>query len=369
MAGTCVFCGFNGRLTGEHVFGDWLTRVGLDLEPVVHGAGPLNRSTRDLGISPPFRRTVRNVCGPCNNGWMSRLEDTAKRVLRPLILGEPGTVQPADQGTLAAWAEKTALVAMLVSSEEDRANGYGLPVSEYRELYFIRAESTPLPASQFWIGRYDGARTWSVWVTPLVVAIDGLPEPGQPQAYVMTIVLGQVVLHGVRFTTPSLQLDLSTSQELPQLWPAGDRVDWPAGTTVNDTAFLRFSGGKDLRVREPHVALRPWKPATDLPDSRAVGSMIELPTTCGKHVVCYPDVLVAEAMWGRFYAFMTSCNCKQAYFIQTEADGAHCKASGDPQGIAEMYEALPDLELLIEHEGGIFICKQLTDRSEHEARL
>jgi hypothetical protein len=29
---------------------------------------------RDLGNRPPFRQEVRNVCGDCNHGWMSRLE-------------------------------------------------------------------------------------------------------------------------------------------------------------------------------------------------------------------------------------------------------------------------------------------------------
>ena len=96
MAGTCAFCGFSGKLTGEHVFGDWLARIGLDLEPVQFDGGPLNRLGRDLGVDRPFRRTVRNVCGTCNNGWMSRPEDVAKRVLTPLILGERGAIEPAD---------------------------------------------------------------------------------------------------------------------------------------------------------------------------------------------------------------------------------------------------------------------------------
>ena len=59
MPASCAFCGFTGKLTGEHVFGDWLRRIGLDLDPVAHLAGPLNRIGRDLGLTPPFIRTVR----------------------------------------------------------------------------------------------------------------------------------------------------------------------------------------------------------------------------------------------------------------------------------------------------------------------
>jgi hypothetical protein len=360
---TCVFCGFTGKLTGEHVFGDWLTRVGLDLEPVPHGAGRLNRIGRELGVRPPFRQTVRDVCGACNHGWMSRLELSAQRVLTPFILGEPGTIAPEDQGVVAAWVQKTALVAMLVSPEEERAAGYGLPAAEYRELYAMRDEAQPLPASQFWIGQYQGVRGWSVRVTPLVVAIEGLPEPDQPQGYAMTIVLGELVLHGVRFTTPSLQVEVTTRQELPLLWPPMESVVWPDGAMVDDATFLSFTGGKELRSLEQHIELRPWKPAADLEDSRAVDGMVELPTICGQHVVHYPTGLVDEAMRGRFYAFMTACECPAAYLIHTEADGAHCKAADTAEAIAALYESLPGEECLIEDEHGVFTCKRLATPS------
>jgi hypothetical protein len=364
MARTCVFCGFQGKLTGEHVFGDWLTRIGLDLEPVPHGAGALNQIGRDLGVSPPFRRKVRDVCGTCNSGWMSRLENVAKRVLTPFILGRPGTLEAEDLGAVAAWVQKTALVAMLVSSEDDRANGYGLLPTEYLELHAQRDKLQPLQASQFWIGRYDGQRGWFARVTPLAVSITGLPEPDRPQGYAMTILLGKLVLHGIRFTTPSLQVELSTALHLPQLWPASDPVQWPTGTAVDDTTFLRFTAGKELRVTEQHFTVRPWKPATDLPDSRAVGGMVELPTICGKHVGYYPSVLVDEAMRGRFYAFITSCECELAYLIHTEADGAHCKAADALEVIGELYESLPGEEYLIEDTGGSFVCRRLADHAE-----
>ena len=43
LPATCAFCGRTGKLTSEHVLGDWLSRIGLDLDPVAHAAGPLNR--------------------------------------------------------------------------------------------------------------------------------------------------------------------------------------------------------------------------------------------------------------------------------------------------------------------------------------
>lgn len=69
---------------------------------------------------------------------------------------------------------------MHVSTAEDRAEGYGLPASEYRELYAVRDTQAPLPRSQSWMGRFSDEMAWSVPASPLVVSVDGLPEPEFP---------------------------------------------------------------------------------------------------------------------------------------------------------------------------------------------
>lgn len=117
---------------------------------------------------------------------------------------------------------------MLVSSDAQRRDGYGLPTSEYRDLWKTRSAAQPLAASQFWIGRYTGhRRIAAAWATPVTVSTAGLPEPNLPQGYAITIVLGQLVLHGLRYTTPSLQVEVTTGQELPVLWPECGHLKWP----------------------------------------------------------------------------------------------------------------------------------------------
>lgn len=357
---TCAFCGAAGPLTKEHVFGDWLSRLGLDSEPAVHRAGPLNRLGKGLGTGPMFARTVRNVCATCNNGWMSALEQVAQPALGPLILGNSGNIAPDQQGALALWAQKTAMVAMLVSSEAERSVGYGLAESEYRALYELREESGPLPASTLWIGRYTGTRQAAAWVTPFAVHLDGLPEPAHPHGYAVTIALGHLVIHGTRFTTAGMDLDLSIRQGMSQLWPPQEPVEWPQGLAVDDTSFFGFVAGKDIQVRHPQMRLTPWGPATNLPRSEVRGSMIELPAVCGNHVLYYPRSLVGEALRGRVHAFMTSCECEQVYLIRVEADGAHCRAAGSAEGVAAIYDELPGMELVIKDRNGRFVCKRLT---------
>lgn len=88
------------------------------------------------------------VCGECNNGWLSRLEAVVQRVLKPFILGETREIAEG----ITAWVQKTALTAMLVSSEAQWKVGYGLLAAEYRGLWTLRDKAQPLPASRFWVG-------------------------------------------------------------------------------------------------------------------------------------------------------------------------------------------------------------------------
>jgi hypothetical protein len=80
---------------------------------------------------------------------------------------------------------------------------------------------------------------------------------------------------------------------------------------------------------------------------------------CGKHFAHYPAVLVTEAMHGRFYAFVVSCDCGLAYMVHTEPDGVHCKAGGDPTGIAELYDRVPGDEETLTNRSITFRCKRL----------
>ena len=359
MPESCAFCGSPGPLTREHVFGQWVSRIGLDLAPMRHHAGPLNALPRDMGEQPPFRQTVKSFCAPCNNGWMSNLETVAQRVLTPLILDEPGTITLEDQAAIATWVQKTALTAMLLSSKEQRENGYGLSPSEYRALYERRELMQPLEFSQFWVGRFKGINGFSaVRVTPLTVRIPGFPEPALPQGYAMTVVVGALLLHGVRFTTPGLQADTTTDLGMPQLWPSDTSVTWPAGRTCTEKSLLALADGGTLRALDGDVRLQPWSHAAHLPRSAFENGAVKVPALCRKHDIYYPVALLREAHQGRFYAFMASCECS-AYLIHTDSDRVRFRAAGEPEGIAAMYADLTGDEFLIEDQVGEFACKRL----------
>ncbi len=357
---SCAFCGTKGTLTREHVFGDWLSKIGLEGDAGETMAGSLNEIGKRMGVSRPFQTKVKNVCATCNNGWMSSLEGTARRVLAPLALGEPGQIELADQGAIAAWIQKTALMAMYLSSAEDREAGHGLPPSEYASLYRQRESVEPLPNSRFWVARYTGQlRLGAVWVTPVAVNIEGLPEPELPHGYVMTIAVGAVLLHGIRFTDLPFSIDVATLRPLGEIWPAVTDVDWPVGINVSDDDFLGLAQGREFLLAERELSLRPLASLMDSPPSELRGSMVEMPTPCGRgHVIYYPIALAHEGMRGRGHWFMTACECGVAYLVHTERDGAHVKSAGESERVELEYEALVGQELVIQGPSSDFVYKQ-----------
>ncbi|MEG9247165.1 hypothetical protein V6S67_03630 [Arthrobacter sp. Soc17.1.1.1] len=292
---------------------------------------------------------------------MSNLETVAQRVLTPLILDKPGIIAPEDQAAIAAWVHKTALTAMLLSSKEQRENGYGLSPSEYGALYERRELVQPLDFSQFWIGRFEGVKGFSaVRVTPLTVRIPGFPEPPLPQGYAMTVVLGAVLLHGVRFITPGLRVDTTTDLGMPPLWPSDTPVTWPVGQTCTEKSLLALANGHTLSATGGEIRLQPWSQAAHLPRSAFENGSVKVPALCRKHDIYYPAVLLREAHQGRFYAFITSCECTgTAYLIQTDSDRVRFRGTGEPEGIAAMYAEMDGDEFVIEDQGGEFACKRL----------
>jgi hypothetical protein len=108
----------------------------------------------------------------------------------------------------------------------------------------------------------------------------------------MTIVLGQLLLQGIRITAPGLEVTAATRQQMPRIWPDIGTASWPSGDAVDDSRYQAFALGRDLIVQEPNLSLRPQKPATELPASELAGDLVELPTLCGMHVAHYPSVLI-----------------------------------------------------------------------------
>jgi hypothetical protein len=135
----CLACGpTSSPASREHVFSDWLLR---EFDPEISMA--LYRRNGD-GTNQQVRQQVKltnfrlkAVCTPCNNGWMSQLESSAKPLILGLIRGGASLISLADdeRRLLAMWAAKTAII-------ESHSVGAACPV-DAKYLRWMKARGTP----------------------------------------------------------------------------------------------------------------------------------------------------------------------------------------------------------------------------------
>src|SRR5437764_13245065 len=98
----CVFCGSTEKLTGEHVWPKWIRKQFPPAPSDVRHAIRTDEGVKEWG-GPPFTQTVRDVCEPCNTGWMNDLEVAVQPSLKPLFAGRGRALHSEGQRTLAAW--------------------------------------------------------------------------------------------------------------------------------------------------------------------------------------------------------------------------------------------------------------------------
>lgn len=113
----CIYCGQTG-VTKEHIWGQWSqekappdSAAGIRNEHhLIRYPDRYDRKNR-IRLKGKMTRpgnsraqTMRVVCGPCNNGWMSKIQDTAKAPLTALGAGNWQEFDGEAQHSVALWA-------------------------------------------------------------------------------------------------------------------------------------------------------------------------------------------------------------------------------------------------------------------------
>jgi hypothetical protein len=119
----CIFCGSNGKMTREHVWGEWLRQMvpaemnkhEVRAERIGAPGTPLQAETR-LRAGDPLS-TVKVVCAACNSGWLSQIQERAKPYLIPLIQGQPTALGPDGQRALAAWCAMATMTGEYIDRD------------------------------------------------------------------------------------------------------------------------------------------------------------------------------------------------------------------------------------------------------------
>jgi len=246
----CIFCG-NGPLTEEHVLprrlnrivpfaGDDHTEMMITIRP-----GQTRETAQEIRYrQPPYERTARCVCEPCNHDWMSDLDEAAEHVYSPLMRGEAiGRMGPGDQRVLAWWLAKV----IAVMEYADRLQP-GMSSSQHR---WIMERKSPPPGTKVWIGDFDlpGDATYRyehvTWcIAPGVpdLVTGGWARPrgsaGDSNSHFSMLTVGRLaaIILGTASALglgPLADLPPSLAASLGQLWPLRTKYfAWPPGPPV-----------------------------------------------------------------------------------------------------------------------------------------
>ena len=232
----CLFCGASGALTDEHLYGKWLRKLGYTGEGV-REIIPGDGSKPIIQRGGPFSKTLKIVCRPCNNEWMSGMETAAEPLLAAMFNSGGSSVRldEAAQLTLARWAFKTAAVISRIDYSDT------FPLAHRRE--FHQADQPPRHVQV-----RIGAASVPVQATGEQLAESSLESrPATMTAagraasfpfYRATFRLITVVFDIVGYVTDDYEMDISPDDVLKRallpLWPAEHpTIWWPPVTSLD----------------------------------------------------------------------------------------------------------------------------------------
>jgi hypothetical protein len=241
---TCLFCG-NPADTKGHLFPEWIN----DPDPAytlggertdVFQIGPERTELRSYRADEVASLSVRALCGACNHGWMSRLERSAKPLLRALALGQPTALSIPEQLLAATWAVKTTIVGEAIMEYPDR-----FPAED---CAIIREQRQPPVRSRVAIAAFSGQ---SHVFTRYIRSFNGAYRDKAPglELCIHTIQIGSLVLQ-VRETDAPPAAGNRALEHLagPRYWeipifPSVEPCEWPPAAVLNDDALIRYAAG------------------------------------------------------------------------------------------------------------------------------
>lgn len=260
---TCIFCGARAS-SKEDVWPLWLMDLlGTPGLGTIHAErGNLAPYTwKTLGPGP----TVKFVCRPCNNAWMSSLENLVKPIVESLFTleqmdsesGSPDTpshslkrvtLDPCALAVLAAWSVKNAMVYEALGHERQW-------FFSDKERSRFRETLQPSPATRVWIAAC--ASQLGPYCTSSDMGGVARELPGGVGGYVTTMCFGPLAIQVLAFkssdllvATPRLTVETRPGdwdRLALQVWPppAGPVV-WPAPLGLNGMRGLETFGDRFL---------------------------------------------------------------------------------------------------------------------------
>jgi hypothetical protein len=248
----CLFCGRpwgEVRRSDEHVLPQWMRRYESALLKASHTAYSagfdLDDQAREFVELPTLLTTkksslltlkTREVCKGCNNGWMSRLEETARPLIRRVAevarTGEPLSLTVDEARSLALWCHKTATTYELTS---DRPRVVTTAMGQQL------AASTPLRGGPVWMARHPRDYDLSIGLAHIDVSSTPIPRPGGPDSQ---IALVSIIYHWVTFmifitNRPGQQPPPLPLDRWSLLWPVRAPAEYPPPAALTGNELTR----------------------------------------------------------------------------------------------------------------------------------
>lgn len=244
VPGKCMFCAGPG-LTEEHIWPVWSHKLLLSItgrhpinvsEHVVGRKKEIEKNERKQRQGPLINKRLRVVCGSCNGGWMSRLEERTKPILISLIQGDVGELAVEQQAILAQW-----IILKTMVCEQNRKDE--VVFTEEQRHQFMVSGGIP-DQVKIWIGRNYSGRWLSSFRRSSAYLL--LSPDAKPTSHVMTanknvqttaIGMGQLFAYSIVSNSAGLDLgDLITFKgNLIRIWPtAGEKILVPLHKWISE---------------------------------------------------------------------------------------------------------------------------------------
>ena len=257
----CIFCGETRNLSKEHIFADWMAPY---LPPSPEGTlhvveyfshddeGQIDERVRERGrlqnAGDHRARGLKVVCRPCNNGWMSRLQELARPYLEPRLQSRWAFVPVAGQRAIACWA---AMFSMVFEASQPETASF----SQAQRTAFKISEGLEPPQDLLvWLARMENGpfRPISVWHKGLRQGsmVGAHPKARHLKSLCHVQLTGAVAdkLYIQTFSQSTVDLDARRQLELQQISESFGLIQvWPP---VLRSIFDTPEPMRDLRLEE-----------------------------------------------------------------------------------------------------------------------
>lgn len=263
IRGNCQFCGQYRDLTREDLIPKWAARylrelgntgdvlLSIRVRDLDTQSGLFNKRKK-LGSFSAFKIPI--VCGECNNGWMSSLEDGVRPIIEPMVAGLRTELTIKDQELLGSWLTLKLYtfdrLKLHPALEKSVSTSEQSVVSDYEMKCFF---AQPSPPKEFFarVGRLSnyGSNQVIFEIARKTTGPDLLELPqGTPASCEFRFSLGPVLFHCMFTNSESSRYYLPQIDIVPQpywsiFFPAVTTQQWPPPYPIDFNDLELSKGG------------------------------------------------------------------------------------------------------------------------------